>query len=90
MIGQVAKLLLALAGKKARMHQGINQVDEWKEILKEFNVLWIGVNAPLAILEQREKERSDRILGSARGQFHKVHAGITRSARCSGTVICSR
>ena len=26
------------------------------------------------VLEQREKERKNRILGSARGQFHKVHA----------------
>lgn len=53
---------------------GKKQVDEWKELLKDFAVLWIGVNAPLFILEQREKERNNRIVGSARGQFHKVHA----------------
>lgn len=56
---------------------GKKQVDEWKELLKNFNVLWVGVNAPLCILEQREKERSNRIAGSARGQFHKVHADTT-------------
>lgn len=56
---------------------GKKQVDEWKELLKEFTVLWIGVNAPLSILEQREKERGNRIVGSARGQFHKVHADAT-------------
>jgi len=56
---------------------GKKQVDEWKELLTPFNVLWIGVNAPLPILEQREKERGNRIVGSARGQFHKVHAGAT-------------
>lgn len=56
---------------------GKQQLDEWKKILQNFRVLWIGVNAPLPILEQREKERGDRILGAARGQFHKVHADAT-------------
>jgi chloramphenicol 3-O phosphotransferase len=56
---------------------GKQQVDEWKEILKDFRVLWVGVNAPLSILEQREKERGNRIEGSARGQFHKVHVDAT-------------
>jgi chloramphenicol 3-O phosphotransferase len=49
------------------------QLDEWKKTLKDFQVLWVGVHAPLPILEQREKDRGNRILGSARGQFHKVH-----------------
>lgn len=56
---------------------GKRQVDEWKALLKNFKVLWVGVNAPLSILEQREKERGNRIAGSARGQFHKVHADAT-------------
>lgn len=56
---------------------GKKQLDEWKELLKDFSVLWIGVNAPLPILEQREKERGNRIVGSARGQFHKVHFDAT-------------
>lgn len=53
---------------------GKKQADEWKTLLKNFKVLWVGVNAPLSILEQREKERGNRIIGSARGQFYKVHA----------------
>lgn len=55
---------------------GKQQLDEWKKTLKDFRVLWVGVNAPLPILEQREKERGNRIQGSARGQFHKVHADV--------------
>ena len=55
---------------------GKQQVDVWKETLGDFPVVWIGVNAPLSILEKREKERGNRILGSARGQFHKVHVDI--------------
>jgi len=56
---------------------GKQQLDEWKKTLKNFRVLWVGVNAPLSVLEQREKERGNRILGSARGQFHKVHIDAT-------------
>ncbi len=56
---------------------GKQQVNKWKKALKDFQVLWLGINAPLAILEQREKERDNRILGSARGQFHKVHGNAT-------------
>ena len=56
---------------------GKKQVDAWRELLKNFQVLWVGVNAPLSVLEQREKERGNRIAGSARGQFHKVHADAT-------------
>lgn len=55
---------------------GKQQIDEWKKLLKDFHVLWIGVNAPLAILEQREKERGNRMIGSARAQFHKVHVDV--------------
>ena len=50
--------------------------DTWKAALKNFSVLWVGVNAPLSVLEEREKERGNRIVGSARGQFDKVHAHI--------------
>lgn len=56
---------------------GKGQVDKWKEALKDFRVLWVGVNAPLHVLEEREKDRGNRILGSARGQFHKVHVDVT-------------
>lgn len=56
---------------------GKQQLDAWRELLKEFRVLWVGVHAPLAVLEQREKERGDRIEGSARGLFHKVHLDAT-------------
>jgi chloramphenicol 3-O phosphotransferase len=37
------------------------------------NTLWVGVHCPLAIAEQRERERGDRIVGTARGQYARVH-----------------
>jgi chloramphenicol 3-O phosphotransferase len=36
----------------------------------------VGVFAPLAVLEERERLRKDRILGLARWQFDRVHQGI--------------
>lgn len=56
---------------------GKQEIDKWKTLLKDFHVLWIGINAPIAVLEQREKERGNRMPGSARAQFHKVHVGVT-------------
>jgi chloramphenicol 3-O-phosphotransferase/GNAT superfamily N-acetyltransferase len=52
---------------------GKEQLDEWKKLLKDFQVCWVGVNAPLSILEEREKQRGNRMIGSARWQFHTVH-----------------
>jgi chloramphenicol 3-O phosphotransferase len=56
---------------------GKDQVDSWRELLKEFSVLWVGIKSPLPVLEQREKERQNRMVGSARGQFYKVHKDIS-------------
>ncbi|MFZ4773447.1 MAG: phosphotransferase-like protein [Chlamydiia bacterium] len=56
---------------------GKAKVDEWKRALHGHPVLWVGVNAPLAILEEREKARGNRIIGSARAQFHQVHVDAT-------------
>lgn len=52
------------------------EVGQWKEILKNYKVLYVGVVAPLEILEKREKERGDRFLGSARDQYYKVHENV--------------
>jgi chloramphenicol 3-O phosphotransferase len=37
----------------------------------------IGIHCPLAVLEQRERDRQNRTLGQAKAQFAVVHAGIT-------------
>jgi chloramphenicol 3-O phosphotransferase len=55
---------------------GAIQVDEWKQILKNYNVLYVGVITPLDILEKREKARGDRFIGSARGQYFRVHENV--------------
>jgi chloramphenicol 3-O phosphotransferase len=53
------------------------EVDGWRETLKEVKVLWVGIKAPLNVLEAREKERGNRMHGSARAQFFTVHKGVS-------------
>lgn len=55
---------------------GKSQVDEWKKALDGYKVLWIGIKAPLNILEERERGRGDRMLGSARAQYFQVHKDV--------------
>jgi Chloramphenicol 3-O-phosphotransferase len=55
---------------------GAIEVDEWKQVLKRYKVLYVGVVTPLEILEQRERARGDRFVGSARGQYFKVHENV--------------
>ena len=44
-----------------------------QDALAASNPLWVGVHCPLVIAEQRERERGDRIVGTARGQHARVH-----------------
>jgi chloramphenicol 3-O phosphotransferase len=48
--------------------------DDCKKCFADFYVLSVGIFCPLAILEQREKQRGDRVLGLARGLFNIVHS----------------
>lgn len=53
------------------------QEDEWlKECIENWvglDVLFVGVKCPLEVAEQREKDRGDRNIGTARYQFERVH-----------------
>ena len=55
---------------------GAVEVEEWKIALKNYHVLYVGVTTPLEVLEAREQARGDRCLGSARGQYFKVHENV--------------
>lgn len=55
---------------------GKKEVDEWRKALAHYHVLWVGLTAPLEILEDREKIRPDRRIGSARWQAEHVHEGV--------------
>jgi chloramphenicol 3-O phosphotransferase len=54
----------------------LSSYDVWRNALKGYNVLWVGLTAPLAILEKREYERGDRQIGQAKATIMKVHEGF--------------
>lgn len=55
---------------------GKKEVDEWRLALKDFTVIWVGLTAPLEVLEEHEKGRGDRLPGTARWQMDRVHTGV--------------
>ncbi len=55
---------------------GKQDVDKWRSVLKSYNVLWVGIHIPLSLLEQREMQRGDRMIGSARSQYYQVHKRV--------------
>ncbi|MBA4047937.1 MAG: chloramphenicol phosphotransferase [Sphingomonas sp.] len=51
--------------------------DDWDQALAGCAVFKVGVHCALPELERRERERGDRLIGQARGQFGLVHAGMS-------------
>jgi chloramphenicol 3-O phosphotransferase len=49
-------------------------LEHWLAVLAGIPTLFVGVHCPLAENERRERERGDREVGQARGQFAVVHA----------------
>ncbi len=47
--------------------------DDCKRCFAGLYVLTIGIFCPLEILEKREQERGDQVIGRARGLFDIVH-----------------
>ena len=50
--------------------------EDYRALLADFDLKFVGVVAPLEVIEAREKQRGDRLLGLARWQFDRVHVGI--------------
>ncbi len=55
---------------------GKEPAELWRKTLSPFNVLWVGITAPVEVLEQRELDRGDRKRGSARWQAEHVHQDV--------------
>lgn len=53
-----------------------NDAAEYAEALAGLQVDWVGVFAPLDVLEERERKRGDRDIGLARWLYDRVHQGI--------------
>lgn len=68
---------LARAGNTLILDDVLEQREWFDELLRAFEgipVLYVGVKAPLDVVQQREKDRGDRQIGLARWQFNIVHS----------------
>jgi chloramphenicol 3-O phosphotransferase len=52
-----------------------NEMAEYASLLADVTFRTVGVFAPLDVLESRERERGDRLIGLARWQYGRVHQG---------------
>ena len=52
-----------------------NEMADYAALLAGFTFHTVGVFAPLDVLEARERERGDRLIGLARWQYDRVHQG---------------
>jgi chloramphenicol 3-O phosphotransferase len=52
-----------------------DEMAEYAALLADADFKTVGVFAPLDVLEARERERGDRLIGLARWQYDRVHRG---------------
>lgn len=50
---------------------------EYAALLAGFDIAKVGVFAPLEVLEARERQRGDRLIGTSRWQYDRLHRGMT-------------
>jgi chloramphenicol 3-O phosphotransferase len=60
---------------------GRGEQEEYRKLLAQFKAHFVGLFAPLCVLEARESERGDRLIGLARWQYDRVHSGMTYDLR---------
>jgi chloramphenicol 3-O phosphotransferase len=56
---------------------GGGKMRQYQETLLQHEVHFVGLFAPLDVLEVRERERGNRPIGLARWQYDRVHSGMT-------------
>lgn len=67
---------------------------EYANLLSAFDVFLVGVFAPLNVLEAREKQRGDRLIGLARWQYNRVHKDLVYDLEidtsCASPLECAK
>ena len=51
-------------------------ISDYRRLMSDAQLFFVKVEAPLAVIEQRERERGDRLIGLARDQTGFLHTGI--------------
>ena len=81
---------LAAAGNDLIVDDVILDADkarEYRDLLAAFVPRFVGLFAPLDVLEAREHARGDRLPGLARWQFDRVHRGISYDLEIDTSVM---
>ncbi len=75
---RLAMAALADAGNNLIVDDAMLEGDAaaYAEALSAHHLSWVGVFAPLDVLERRERGRGDRDIGMARGLSGRLHTGI--------------
>jgi len=53
-----------------------SDAEDYRTQFVDHEISFVGVMAPLIVLEQRERDRKDRMIGLARWQYDRVHDGV--------------
>jgi len=56
---------------------GSGEAAEYRRLLSDHDLKFVGLFAPLEVIEARERARGDRAIGLARGLYGRVHIGVT-------------
>jgi chloramphenicol 3-O phosphotransferase len=64
-----------------------DEMDEYTKLLSNFKVFYVGIFAPLSVIEDRERNRKDRTIGLARWQYDIVHKNITYDLQIDTTEL---
>lgn len=84
---------LANDGLKLIIDDVTNGIEEfliWKQLLKPYKTLYIGVLCDIETLKIREKQRGNRKIGTAIEQFFRVHSGIEYDLTVNTTNRCAK
>jgi chloramphenicol 3-O phosphotransferase len=72
----------------------VHAVQEYRDLLRPFEFRFVGLFAPLDVLEARERARGDRHVGLARWQYGRVHNSVAYDLEIDTTtadpVECAR
>lgn len=66
---------------------GYGEIADYRALLAKFTFHTVGVFASLGVLEARERQRGDRMIGLARWQYRRVHEGIDYDFRVDTDAI---
>lgn len=64
-----------------------NELEDYTNLLADFQVHYVGIFAPLAVIEERERIRGDRHIGLARWQYNIVHQNKTYDLEIDNTTL---